>query len=211
VSQVNLLPPELRQQQALRRTTSIVAGIGAAVLVLIGLFYFVQTMRLSDAQDELAAQQATNQLLQQQITELQPYADLQAQLQAEQQLVATVYLNEVSWSSVLSDVSLIIPDESYLTAFTGQVTATTGTTIGAPTTETPPTGLIGNLSFQGVADGTGTIASWLTRLEEVKGWVNAWSNSAQETAAFSRIYTFDSGVDLSSEAATPRGQGKGKQ
>ena len=208
MSQINLLPPEIRQQERLRRITFIVVLSGAVALALIGLFYVVQTMRLAGSQDELAAQQATNRLLEQQIAELQPYADLQSQLLAKQELVATVYANEVAWSGVLLDISRIIPDESYLSAFSGQVAAS-GTTIGAPAEE--PTSLIGNMSFQGTADGTETIASWLNRLDQVKGWVNAWVNSAQETAAFSRIYTFDSGVDLTSEATTPRAQGKVKQ
>lgn len=206
MSQVNLIPPEIRRQERLRRITTVVIGGGAVVLALICLFYFVQTMRLADAQDELSAQQATNALLQQQIGELQPYADLQSQLQANKELLATVYANEVAWSGVLLDVSRIIPDESYLTSFAGAVTAASGTTIGEPAGA--PTSLIGNLTFQGVADGTQTIASWLNRLEQVKGWVNAWVNSAQETAAFSRIYTFGSGVDLTPEATTPRAQGK---
>jgi len=205
VSQVNLLPPEIRQQERTRRLTLIVIGAGVVALALIGLFYFVQTMRLAGAEDELAVQQATNELLQQQIAELQPYSDLQTQLQAQKQLLATVYANEVAWSGVLLDISRIIPDEAYLSSFSGQVAASSET-IGTPAEQ--PTSLIGSLSFQGTADGTQTISSWLNRLEQVKGWVNAWVNSAQETAAFSRIYTFDSGVDLTPEATTPRAQGK---
>jgi Tfp pilus assembly protein PilN len=212
VSKVNLLPRELRQKQATRRTTAMIAAIGAAVLLLVLLFYVVQTMRLSSAQDELATQEATNAQLESQIAELQPYADLQAQLVAKQGLVDLIFLNEVSWSGVLVDVSRMIPDDAYLTNLSGQITAQTGTQIGAtPAEGTPATGLIGGITFQGVAGGTDSIATWLTRLESVKGWVNAWVNSAQETGAYTRIYGFDSGVDLSVEAATGRGQGKGQQ
>jgi len=209
VSQVNLLPRELRQKQVARRTTTMVAAIGAGLLALVLAFYVLQTMRLSSVQDELAAQEATNAQLEAQIAELQPYADLQAQLAAKQGLVDTVFLNEVSWSGVLVDVSRMIPDDSYLTTLAGQLTAVTGTQIGAEPTATE--GLIGGLTFEGVADGTDTIATWLTRLESVKGWVNAWVTTAQETGAYTRIYTFGSGVDLTFEAATGRGQGEGQQ
>ena len=71
----------------------------------------------------------------------------------------------------------------------------------------PEGSLIGNMTFAGVANQTETIATWITRLEEVRGWVNAWVNSAQEDAPFSRIYTFSNGLDLTQEAATARGQG----
>ena len=76
-----------------------------------------------------------------------------------------------------------------------------------PTGGTPKTTLVGNMTFAGVANQTETIATWITRLEEVQGWVNAWVNSAQEDAPFSRIYTFSNGLDLTQEAATARGQG----
>jgi Tfp pilus assembly protein PilN len=211
VSQVNLLPPELRERQAIRRTTSIIVAVGLGVLAMIGVFYFMQTQQLSDVQSELEAQQARNVELANQIEDLQQYADLQAELAAKEALVASLYANEVSWSSALLDVSRVIPDASYLTNMAGQITAAASTVPGeVPTTPsggTPETTLIGNMTFAGVADETETIASWLTRLEQVQGWVNAWVSSAQENAAFSRIYTFANGIDLTQEAATERGQG----
>jgi Tfp pilus assembly protein PilN len=205
VSQVNLLPPEIRARQAIRRTTGLVVAIGAGIVALILVFFFVQTARLASAKDELAAQQQANAALEQQIGELQPYADLQAQLLAKQAMVNTVYANEVSWSGVLLDVSRVIPDESYLTGMNGQVSAT-----GVVPTEAGPA-LIGGMTFQGVAQGTDTIATWLTRLDQVDGWINAWANSAQENGEYSRIYTFDSAVDLTTDAATDRGRGEGQR
>jgi Tfp pilus assembly protein PilN len=204
VSQVNLLPPELRQRQAVRRTTSIVILAGIGVLVLIGIFYFTQAQQLSGVQDDLATQNQTNANLQTQIGELQQFADLQAELAGKQQLLQTLFLNEVSWSSALLDVSRVIPDDSYLTNLAGQVAAGT-----APPPEGGEAGatLIGTMTFTGVAGGTDTIATWLTRLEQVQGWVNAWVTSAQEDQPFSRIYTFASGLDLAATAATERGQG----
>jgi len=211
VSQVNLLPPELRQRQAVRRMTSLVIAAGLGVLALIGVFYFVQTQELSDAQGELQAQQAHNTELNAQIAELEQFADLQAELGSLEALVASLYANEVSWSSALLDVSRVIPDASYLTNLTGQITATGGAAGEVPITPTggtPETTLIGNMTFSGVAQGTDTIASWLTRLDQVQGWVNAWANNATENGAFSGIYTFSNGLDLTQEAATERGQGQ---
>jgi Tfp pilus assembly protein PilN len=205
VNQVNLLPPELRQRQAVRRTTSFVVAGGLVVIALVGVFFFLQSQRLADVQDELAAQGARNADLQTTIAELQSFADLEAQLDAKRQLVTTLFLNEVSWSSALLDVSRVIPDASYLLNMTGQVQGTG--TAADPTAPPVLGGLIGNMTFSGVAQETETIASWLVRLEQVDGWVNAWVTSAQENAPFSRIYTFASGLDLTLEAATDRGQG----
>lgn len=209
MSQVNLLPPELRQRQATRRATSIVVAAGLALLALIGVFYFIQVQRLSEAQDELEAQQARNTELEGQIAGLQEFAALQAELASKEALLTTIFVNEVSWSSALLDVSRVIPDASYLTNLTGQITAVVGAEGVPPTTGgTPETTLIGAMTFSGVAQGTETIADWLTRLDTVRGWVNAWANSAQENAPFSRIYTFANGLDLTQEATTERGSGE---
>ena len=208
MSQVNLLPPELRERQAIRRTTSLVAAAGLGVLALIGIFYFFQVQRLAQTQSDLEAQQSRNAQLESEIASLQEFADLQAELAAKEVLLGEIFVNEVSWSSALLDVSRVIPDASYLTNLTGQITPTVvGEAPTGPTGGAPEGSLIGNMTFAGVANQTETIATWITRLEEVRGWVNAWVNSAQEDAPFSRIYTFSNGLDLTQEAATARGQG----
>ncbi len=204
MSRVNLLPPELLQRQATRRQTTIVALVGVGVLAIIGVFFFAQTVRLSGAKQDLADQQTRNGQLNGRISQLQPFANLQQLLQAKKQLVTTVFQNEISWSGVLLDVSRVIPNSAYLTNLNGSVTAATGQAPAAPSSEST---LIGNVSFSGVADHTETIATWLTSLEEVKGWVNPWVTSATETAAQSQIYQFGSGVDLTTQAATSRGRG----
>jgi len=208
VSLVNLLPPEFRERQALRRTTSLVVAAGLAALALIGIFYVFQVQRLSQVQSDLEAQQGRNAQLESEIVSLQEYAALQAELASKEALVAEIFVNEVSWSSALLDVSRVIPDTSYLTNLTGQITATiAGEVLTEPTGGTPETTLVGNMTFAGVANQTETIATWITRLEQVQGWVNAWVNSAQEDAPGSRIYTFSNGLDLTQEAVTERGQG----
>ena len=209
MSQVNLLPPELRQRQTVRRRTGMVLAAGAAVLALIGGFYYLQTMNLSHAKDDLSAQESINSGIQAQVSELTKYADLQSQLAAKKALVASLYANEVSWSSALIDVSRIIPANSYLSNLTAALTSTTSSAGTVPSTATGgTTALVGNMSFTGVALEADTVASWLTRLEQVKGWANPWANTLQESGPFTRIYSFDSGIDLTTDAETPRGRGE---
>jgi Tfp pilus assembly protein PilN len=201
VSQVNLLPPELKQRQATRRTTSLAVVAGAAALALVVLFSFLKSAELSHAKDQLAEQQAVNQRVQAQIAELQKFGQLRSELQTKQQLISQVYTNEISWSGVLLDVSRVIPADAFLTNFSGQTNGATTDASGQST------GLVGTLTFSGTAQGADTLAAWITRLEQVKGWVNAWVNSANESQAFSKTYQFSSGVDLSQDVVTKRGRG----
>jgi Tfp pilus assembly protein PilN len=208
VSLVNLLPPELRERQAVRRTTSLVVVAGLAALALIGILYLFQILRLSQVRTDLEAQQSTNARLVRQIASLREFAALQAEHAAKEALIDVILVNEVSWSSALLDVSRMIPEASYLTNLTGQIEApVAGEVVAVPTGGTPETTLVGNMTFAGVANQTETITTWITRLEEVQGWVNAWVNSAEEDAPGSRIYTFSNGLDLTQEAVTERGQG----
>jgi Tfp pilus assembly protein PilN len=212
VSQVNLLPPELRERQIIRRKTSLVVAAGLGVIALLGLFYFFQMQRLAGAEDDLAAQQTENAQLRTQIQTLRPFADLQTELADKKALVATLYANEISWSGALLDISRVIPDGSYLTTLSGSVTAAPVGGVAPPPavpgTPTVSASLIGTMTFAGVADQAETISTWLTRLEQIDGWVNPWANSAQEQGARTRIYQFASTVDLSIDAATERGRGQ---
>lgn len=204
MSRVNLLPPELRQREIVRRNTRLVILAGVGLAVLVAAFYFVQMLNLNTAKNDLAAQQQVNAGLESKIGQLQKFATLEQELAAKQKLVSTVFTNEISWSGVLLDLSRVIPSEAYLTNFSGQVSAPSaaGTTV-----TTAPSNLVGSISFAGDAKATSTLAVWLTRLGEVKGWTNAWMSSANETGSYTRIYTFSSGVDLTSDVVTQRGKG----
>jgi Tfp pilus assembly protein PilN len=203
VSQVNLLPPELHERQAARRRTRLVLVAGAAVLVLLALFYVMQTFRLASANDDLAAQQAKNSQLETQVANLNRYAELQTELQQKQQLVDTALQNDFSWSSALLDMSRVIPDQAVLSSFSGSINATS-----VPSTEVPTVtvggspDIVGTISLQGTALDTLTAALLLNQLEKVKGWVNAVVNSLTETSAQSKAYTFDAGIDLTKDALT---------
>jgi Tfp pilus assembly protein PilN len=201
VSQVNLLPPELRQRQARRRSTSLAIAGGLVLVAIVVGFSLLKASELSQKHEDLAAQREVNARVQQQIAELQKYGALQAQLQTKEQLIAKVYTSEVSWSGILLDVSRVIPPDAYLTAMTGQLATASADATGASP------GLVGSVSFTGSVKGADTLAAWLTRLEQVKGWVNPWANSASESGPFTRIYQFQSGIDLSSDVVTKRGHG----
>jgi Tfp pilus assembly protein PilN len=201
VSQVNLLPPELRARQKVKQLTTLIIGGGVAVIVLLLAFWFLQSQKLAGVNDDIAAQNATNAGLQTQIDQLQEFQQLQEQAAAQEALLATAFTGEVSFSQMLMDLSRTIPSDAYLDSFN---TALTIPVAGEVTTTT--TNFVGSFTASGGADGFESLASWLTRLESVKGWVNPWLSSATETAPNTGLYTFSSGADLSEDALTARGR-----
>jgi Tfp pilus assembly protein PilN len=202
VSQVNLLPPELRARQKTRQLTTLIAGAGVALIVLLLGFWFLQGQKLAGVKDDIAQQNLTNTGLQAQIQQLQEFQQLQEQAAAQQALLTKAFAGEVSFSQMLMDLSRTIPSDAYLDSFNASVTAP----VAGAATATPATGFVGSFTAGGAADGLESLASWLTRLESVKGWVNPWFSSATETGANTGLYTFTSGVDLSQDALTTRGR-----
>lgn len=204
MTQVNLLPREIRQRQTTRRQTGVVAALGAVAVGALLVMWFLQGIRLSDFNDKIDAQNATNQGLETQVAALQHFADEQAALEARKTLLQSAVANTIRWSGVLNKVAQVEPDTMWLDSMTGSATPPVATTPG--TTPAGGTALIGSLQFSGSSLDTSTIALWLTNLEAVPGWVNPWFTSATKADVNgTSVWTFSSTVDLDTRAARQGG------
>jgi Tfp pilus assembly protein PilN len=222
---INLLPPEIYERQRVRRRTAAVVAVGLIVLAALGAFYFLQILRLNEVEDDITAQEAENAQLRAQIAELQEIDALQQEIESTRTVLNALLTDRVLWSGVLRDMSLVIPGQAWLSGLSGQVGApgtagTTATTTGtAATTTTPgqaaqPGALVGQISFDGFAFTHRDVALWLSRLEDVRGFVNPWlSNSTKTDIGTQVAVQFNSSVDLSEQALARRrgGQGGGGQ
>jgi Tfp pilus assembly protein PilN len=230
---INLLPPELYERQRVRRQTGLVVVVGVLMLAALGGFWFLQVLRENAVREDIAAQEAENARLQQEINELQEIGQLQAEIDATRDLLNTLLADRVLWSGVLRDISLVIPGQVWLNGMTGQVGAPaagtgTTTTTAAPTTTTttttttgttpgqgtPGPALVGQVSFNGYSFTHPDVALWLSRLEDVRGFVNPWlQNSTDTIIGTQTVEQFTSSVDLSEQALARRaggGQGEGQ-
>jgi Tfp pilus assembly protein PilN len=226
---INLVPPEIHQRQRTRRRTGAVVVVGILALAAVGGFFFLQVLRENSIQEDIAAQQAENAELQRQIDELQEIGQLQAEIESTRQLLTTLLADRILWSGVLRDISLVLPGEVWLNGLTGTAgapaTATAPGTTAAPTTTsagtttttttTPgqpaaPGGLVGQISFNGFAFSHPDVALWLSRLEDVRGFVNPWlQNSTDTVIGTQTVEQFTSSVDLSEQALARRQSGGG--
>jgi Tfp pilus assembly protein PilN len=175
----------------------VVAGI-VLVAAVFG-YYLLQSNELSSVNDEIAAQEATNASIQVSIAEKQKFADLQAEAQAQQQLLAAAYAGEVSFSALLMDFSRVIPSDAYVDSLAIQADQAAVAAEGA----TP--GLIGGITGSGKAVSIDTLSVFLTRLEQVKGWVNPWMSTVNRNEEVNG-YDYSVSVDLTDEVVTERGK-----
>ena len=225
MTQVNLLPTDVKERQRTRRLTAAVIMAVGAVVALLFFVFVLQTARLSDANHKLATQKASNTELEGQIAGLQEFAALKTEVAAREALAAEALNGQVLWSGVLRDVSMVIPNKVWLTSMSGTITpvaapapvapapaASPGAT-PEPTTTPPPapvvvpaSTLIGAIQFQGMADDHPAVAQWLTRLEQVTGWANAWISNATEVEQSGQVdIQWTGSIDLTLEATVQRG------
>ena len=200
MSQVNLLPPDVQAAQRQRRLSGVVALAGVGVIGLILVFYVLQLSKLAGIRADIENEERNNQQLQAEIDQLQEFEDLQARVQAKQALLDQVFANEVSFSGLLMDVSRVIPSTAALTSLSASKQEPTPSTGGT-------TLLIGRIDVAALGIDYDSVASWLTRLERVRGWVNPWVNSIADPESGPVTYT--SGVDLTDAAVTERGRAGG--
>jgi Tfp pilus assembly protein PilN len=200
MSRVNLLPPDILAAQRQRRLAGVVALAGIGVIGLILVFYVIQLGNLSGVRSDIDDQQQSNQSLQSEIESLREFEELRARAQAKQELLDSVFANEISFSGLLMDISRVIPSTAALNAMSASTQVPTPTAGGT-------TLLTGRIDIGGLALDYDTIASWLIRLERVRGWVNPWVTSIADVVGGPITYT--SGVDLTTAVVTPRGRQAG--
>ncbi|MFL5799114.1 MAG: PilN domain-containing protein [Actinomycetota bacterium] len=200
MTQVNLLPREIRQRQTTRRQTGVVVALGVVAVGALLVMWFLQGIRLSNFNDKIAAQNATNQGLETQVAALQHFAQEQAALEARKALLQSALANTVRWSGVLNKVAQVEPNTMWLDTLTGTATAPAAAVPG--TVPGGTTSLVGTISFSGSSLDTATIALWLTNLQTVPGWVNPWfSSAAKADVNGTTVWSFSSTVDLDTRAA----------
>jgi Tfp pilus assembly protein PilN len=201
---VNLLPGEIRERQRVRRRGGAVAAVGVVALAALGAFYFLQQVRLNDLKQDLTVQEGENDRLRGEIAELQEFDQQQRELAATQDLLDALLADEIRWSGVLRDISLVIPGQTWITTMNGQIT---GQAEGAQPTQ-GPSGLIGQVSFNGFGLSHRAVALWLTRLEDVEGFANPWVSTSQKTEiGVQEVAQFTSTTDLTQQLLVRAGGG----
>jgi Tfp pilus assembly protein PilN len=163
VKRINLLPPEQRVKASRERGLLWAILILVAVVAALGLVYLYFDQQVGDKQAELDDLTAQTAAVQQQIAALQPYAELQATRTSMSATAKGIYDARVSWSTILQEISLVIPDDVRLQSFSAVVPPTMlpGTAVALPP-GTPAT--TADVTFAGTTYTHQDVADFMTRL-----------------------------------------------
>lgn len=194
--QINLLPSDIAERRRARQITLMLGAAGLALVAVLVLVFIIQAARLSGERGNLAEQERTNDRLQRQVTQLQGFAQLQTTLRTKEQLLGQLTANEIRWSLLLNNISLVIPSDVWLTNLSGSVQAVTG-----PTPTPTPTGPVGTIQVAGSTFTHLDVARWLSRLSGVDEFLFPYLSLSSKTASeTTSLVDFNSSVQLSQEA-----------
>jgi Tfp pilus assembly protein PilN len=163
MKRINLLPQEERAKASRERGLIWAILILVAVVVVLGLVYVKLDRDANAKQDELAAIQAETAVVQAQIDELAPYAELQAQRTAMTETAKGIYQSSVPFSTLLQEVSLVVPENVRLQTLTANVPLTMlpGTAL---TEVAPVASTTADVTFTGQTEKHRDVAEFMTRL-----------------------------------------------
>lgn len=195
---INLLPPELLARRQMRQMMAGLGVAGIALVVLLAVFYGVQDVRLRGERGRLDRQKAANAVLTRRVASLSEFASLQDEVARRSRILEFVTTNEVRWSAVLADVSLVIPSNVWLTGFTGSVQAPAPAPKGGPAAAGPTT--YGQIQFGGLTFQHIDVARWLSKLAEVNEFTNPYLSLSSKAPGAGGQVQFNSSVLLSEKA-----------
>jgi Tfp pilus assembly protein PilN len=208
--QIDLLPASYAEKRRDRRNLGLVVTGGMVVLVLLAGWWFMLGTQVGDAKNELAEVQAQNASLQQQIAELQRFADLEAEVVAKEQALQTVMAGDIAWPSVLTEVAMQVPSEVWLKGITASAATLEATTqVG---TETAPIRIAnkqtaGRVQFEGSSLSMPGVAKWMLRLKDSREFQAVFLDVAQEATegdSGTKYFDFTSTLELTNKATSGR-------
>jgi Tfp pilus assembly protein PilN len=195
---INLLPPERAERRRARQISGSIVAAGLVLIGVLALIFVAEIFRLNGQKNTLKTQQETNAALQSQVATLSQFQQLETQLQQKTTLLKNVTQDEVRWSVVLADVSLVIPTDTWLTNLTASEAVSSGTQ-AAPGTAASQ--VLGTIQLTGVTFSHLDVAKWLTRLAGVDAFTNTYlSISSKAVIGATGVVNFNSSVELSDQA-----------
>lgn len=233
MTRINLLPPEFNARREAARQAKTLGFIFGGLVAAIALGWLALTFQLHSQQDRQSAAEHQAALIRTKVNSLQEFGLMETTVKTKTSTLELAMNNDVGWSKLLRDISRVMPDNSWLTAFVGTAqpsaavapvspnsasaacapAAPTGTAVqtSAVTPSGPPK--LGTLTFTAVTFDFPGVAKWLTTLEQQLPTVqNLFVPAAAKAQLGGRdVINYTGTADLSVTARSGRYQNQGQK
>jgi Tfp pilus assembly protein PilN len=203
-----LLPETYLERLKQRRAIGIAILAGLGVVLILTIWFVRLNFQISDAKDDLAAIEAENQTLQQQIAQLQTFRDLKTEVDQKTAALQTVMGGDLDWPVLMTEIAMAVPGEVWLNGLTASAGETEGSSpVG---TETAPVDVstkqpTGRIRFEGVSLSMPGVAKWLIRQELSRTFDAVYLEDAAETQIGGQeAFNFASTLELNQRAVSNR-------
>jgi Tfp pilus assembly protein PilN len=182
MKRINLLPQEQRVKASRERGLLWAILILVAVVVALGLVYVWQNGQVNTKQAELDGLTAETAAVQQQALALRPYAAIQTTRTAMSQTAKGIYDSRVPWSTVLQEISMVIPENVRLLSLNGTIPPTM---LPGPAAAPPAAGAAAtvDITFSGMTYTHKDVAEFMTRLGLIPQLANIQLASSTSAAS----------------------------
>lgn len=200
---VDLLPEEIAQERKFRATRALLSLVVIGSVLVTGGLYFVATSQVNQATDDLASATTQQAALKAEAAKYAEVPKVYAQVAVAEQQLTQAMGQEVRYSYVLNDLSLMMSRVSGVWLQTLNVTQASDptqakTALGGPA--------LGTITFGGTATQYNDVAAFLDGLAKTPYYTAPYFNNstAGQTIGDTPVVTFSSQVSLTAKALSNR-------
>lgn len=205
IPRVNLLPPEIAEERAFKRTQGGLALVLVGVLGALGAGFLLASTSAGQAADELAGERAQQATLAAEAAEYAEVPRVLQQVENAKDARATAMSSDVSWYRYLDDLALAYPKDVWLRELTMAVAATEATVAAAPSADPLATPGIGTIAIAGTSMQHSDVATWLDVLAGTEGFADAtFSTTQRNTIDNTVVVDYTSSVVVTADALSHR-------
>ena len=188
---MSLLPADVAVVRERRRQSSLVVAAVVMLAALLLVAYVGRRSQVSNARDKAERAEAGNAALRQEASRLSQVTTVDTQLQERRGMVDSALSGDVAWTRLLQEIATVLPNDVWLTAFTGQKAAA-----GAGT---DPAG-VGSINVTGQGFDQSSSAHWLLRVGDLQSLTGLWLPSSTRSGESGGTITFSSTAALTPQA-----------
>ena len=193
------MPTEVVAVRAQRRQTALAgAGVAGLAAVLL-LVWLARQNQVSSERDKVHTTQQQAAALRRQVAGLQQVTSLDTQVSERRQLVAQALSDDIAWTRLLQEIATVIPDDVWLTSFSGQKVGAAGST--APTAAAG----VGTVNISAMGFDHTSAARWLLRVGDLRSLMGLWLPSSSRAGA-GGLVTFTSTASVTDAARSGAGR-----